>query len=159
TVGLGEEPLWHPHEAARFAGRAGMPDRFIGFHIAYNALYEFHNGPGRKVFADPRLEVIGPKQYERYLNLQDRIIRAKPGWAAELDQIGRRAIMVEHTGHAPIGASLLTSGDWRCAWFDPMAAVFLHRDSIATAQVEPVDFLARHFRPDPAVEPGGVPAL
>ena len=33
TIGLGEEPLWYPHRAVEFAGKPGMPDRFLAYHI------------------------------------------------------------------------------------------------------------------------------
>src|SRR5208283_6069390 len=36
TIGWGEEPLWFPHEAAKFAGAPGMPDRFLSYHNAHS---------------------------------------------------------------------------------------------------------------------------
>ena len=72
TIGLGEEPLWYPHEAVKFAGGPGMPDRFLGFHIGHAALYEYPFAPGRKVYIDPRLEVMGADLFERYINLEKR---------------------------------------------------------------------------------------
>ena len=49
TIGLGEEPLWFPHKATRFAGKPGMPERFLSFHNGHASLYEYYHGPERKV--------------------------------------------------------------------------------------------------------------
>jgi hypothetical protein len=156
TVGLGEEPLWYPHQAVEFAGRRGMPTRFLSFHDGYAGLYEHEYGPERKVFIDARLEVIGPALYERYNELRHRIIEDDPsGWSRELDEAGRPAILVGHADNAVVGASLLCSPSWRCVWFDPIAAVFVHEAYTGVVQAHTVDFAARHFRPVPATEPRG----
>ena len=44
TIGLGEQPLWYPHEAVKFAGGPGMPDRFLGFHIGHASLMSITSG-------------------------------------------------------------------------------------------------------------------
>ena len=161
TIGLGEQPLWYPHAAAEFAGKPGMPLRMIGFHLGYPALYEYYHGPSHKVFADPRLEVIGPDLYKRYLDAQKRITEEEPGWASWLDDQGRPAIVADNASQSGIGATLMAGRDshWRCVWFDPVASVYLHEQDARSAGVAPVDFLARHFRPRSADDPGGVPAL
>ena len=156
TIGLGEEPLWYPHEAAKFAGRAGMPRRMLGYHIGYPALYEYYHGPDRKVFADPRLEVIGPELYEQYIELGKAIAERRTGWEQRLRELGNPAILMDNAGEPGMGASLLASPGWRLAWFDPVASVFIPEGS---ARFPAVDFLARHFRPDAADDPGGVKAL
>ena len=56
------------------------------------------------------------------------------------------------------GRALLASRHWKCVWFDPIVAVFVH-DSYPVAKTHAVDFGARHFRPDPATEPQGLAAL
>ncbi len=161
TVGMGEQPLWYPHAAAKFAGGPGMPARMLGFHLGYPALYEFYHGPSHKVFADPRLEVIGPDLYKRYLDAQERIGGAEPGWAEWLNDQGRPVIVADNASQSAIGATLMgeRGSRWRCVWFDPVASVFLHEGDLSTAGATPVDFLARHFRPREADDPGGVPAL
>ena len=80
TIGLGEETLFFPHEAARFAGRPEMPVRFVSFHNAHAALFEFYHGPERKVYTDPRLEVTGPDLYARYMKLDDLLKCDARGW-------------------------------------------------------------------------------
>ena len=104
VIGLGEEPLWFPHEAARFAGEPGMPDRFLSFHNGHASLFEYYHGPERKVYTDPRLEVAGPALFQRYLTLQDRLVNNQPGWEAALDEMGRPSILVDHEHSSGVGA-------------------------------------------------------
>ena len=134
TIGLGEEPLWYPHEAAKFAGREGMPGRMLGYHIGYPALYEYYHGPARKVFADPRLEVMGAELYEQYVELGEAIAGRRPGWERRLRELGDPAILLDNASEPGMGASLLASPGWRCAWFDPVASLFLPD---ATARFRP----------------------
>jgi len=159
TIGLGEQPLWFPHEAVKFSGRAGMPARFLSFHIGHASLYDYYFGPDRKVFADARLEVIGPDLFERYTDLRRRIDRDDRTWARELDEIGRPVVLTDLEYSAATGGTLLTSPDWRCVWFDPVAAVFVHAAFREVVEAHEVDFAARHFRPDPAFEPRGGAAV
>lgn len=158
TLGLGEEPLWYPHEAVRRAGAPGMPGRFVCFHNGHAALYEYAHGPGRKVYCDARLEVIGPELYSRYLELERQIGDDAPGWPEALAALGRPGVLVDnvHAGFARTAANLLAAPGWRCAWFDPIAAVFVP-DSYPAARA-PVDFAGRHFRRGPASGPGRDPA-
>ena len=65
-----------------------MPQRFLSFHDGYSALYEYHHGPGRKVFVDARLEVIGADLYERYIELSKSIQRDDPAWTRQLELDG-----------------------------------------------------------------------
>ena len=159
TIGLGEQPLWYPHEAVRFAGSEGMPPRFLSFHNGHAALYEHDFGPERKAYSDARLEIIGPEHFASYLDLNRRISEDAFGWARELDSIGRPVVLADHEQNASVSATLLGSPDWRCVWFDPIAAVFVHAAHDEVVRSHQVDFAARHFRPDPATEPHGSAAL
>lgn len=159
AVGLGEEPLWFPHAAVKFAGRPGMPERFLGFHMGHAALYEYYYGPERKVYADARLEVIGPELFERYTRLQQQIGKNDPGWEVALREMGRPVVLADNVEAAPVGATLLGSSGWRCVWFDPIATVFVHESNKEIAQEYAVDFAARHFRPSPSTDPAGVAEL
>ncbi|MGO8899279.1 MAG: tetratricopeptide repeat protein [Isosphaeraceae bacterium] len=164
TIGWGEEPLWFPHEAVKFAGTAGMPDRFLSYHNAHAAVFEYYhspereNGPGRTVFTDPRLEIAGAELFDEYQKLGKNIAADQPGWEDELNRLGQPSILVDHVDNAGIGAGLLASRHWKCVWFDPIVAVFLH-DSYAPVKTHTIDFGARHFRPDPATEPHGLAEL
>ena len=140
-----------------------MPDRFLSYHNAHASLFEYYHsperekGPGRTVYTDPRLEIAGAELFDEYQVLGNKITADKPGWEDELDRMGRPSILVDHADNAGIGASLLASRHWKCLWFDPIVAVFVH-DSYPVTKSHEVDFGARHFRPDPATEPQGLAA-
>ncbi len=157
TIGLGERPLWFPHDAVKFAGRAGMPERFLCFHNGHASLFEYYHGPRRKVFADARLEVIGPELYSEYIDLQRMIAADQPGWTERLQSQGNPGVLVDmvHARMADVAATLMAHPRWRCVWFDPIAAVFVHESY--PAALRPVDFTERHFRPDPETDPHGEP--
>ena len=157
TIGLGEEPLWFPHEAVKFAGSHGMPDRLVGFHNGHPSLFEYYWGPGKKVYTDARLEVMGPELYQDYIDLQGKIAGGRPGsgWAEELDRMGRPSVLIDTVdpNNGAMVATLLSARRWRCVWFDPIAALFVHDSRGAVIQSHQVDFLARHYRAE--AEAGG----
>jgi tetratricopeptide (TPR) repeat protein len=165
TIAWGEEPLWFPHEAAKFAGAPGMPNRFLSYHNAHASIFEYYhspkreNGPGRTVFTDPRLEIAGAELFKQYQALGHDIQENKAGWEDELDRLERPSIMVDHQDNAGIGASLMTSRHWKCVWFDPIVAVFVHDSYGEVVRSKTVDLGARHFQPDSATEPHGLRAL
>ncbi len=147
TIGLGEEPLWFAHDAIKFAGSPGMPDRLVGFHNGHPSLFEYYWGPVKKVYTDARLEVMGPELYQEYLDLQRKIAQYTPGWSSELEKMGRPSVLVDTVDPSNGGlvATLLNSLHWRCVWFDPIAAVFVHDSYQAIVKAHGVDFLARHY--------------
>lgn len=167
-IGLGEEPLWFPHEAVKFAGKPGMPGHFLSFHDGYAALYDYYHGaertPGleRKVYVDARLEVIGPELYEQYTILQSDLSdpsRDPKIGLAKLDAIGRPVVLAGHVTSGLLGATLMSAPRWRCVWFDPIVAVFVHDSNSEIIQRHQVDFAGRHFRSTAESTPQGVPAL
>jgi tetratricopeptide (TPR) repeat protein len=159
VIGLGEEPVFFAHAAAKFAGEPGMPARFLSFHNGHASLFEYYHGPDRKVYTDPRLEVAGVDLFERYTMLGNRLRMDESGWETELDNMGRPVIMVDHEYNWQIGATLFRSNHWRCVWFDPIVAVFVHDASTPFARTKAVDLAARHFRPDPTDESRSVAEL
>lgn len=159
VIGLDEEPLWYPHEAVKLSADPGMPRRSLAYHIGHASLYDYYFGPEHKVYADARLEVIGADLFERYLDLSHRIGEHGQGWEAELDAVGRPSILAGHEGHAAVSAGLIASPNWRCVWFDPIAAVFVHVSATEAVEKHGIDFAARHFHPDPATQPRGIPAI
>lgn len=82
--GLGEIPRAFPHEAAEFLGREGMPDRCFALDEGAAAVYIFHNGPQRRVFADARLEVNTRQTLERYLGIELLLMNGDPQVVQEL---------------------------------------------------------------------------
>jgi tetratricopeptide (TPR) repeat protein len=65
--------------------------------------------------------------------------------------------MMDHEYNWAEGATMLASEHWRCAWFDPIVAVFVHDSADGAVRRHLVDFTARHFRPD-AASRGRIPA-
>ena len=161
VVGLGEEKLWFPHEATKFAGRPDMPTRMAAYHNGLPSLYEYYYGPERKVYTDARLEVMGAELYQQYLNLGSKIEGNLPGWSEDLDALGRPALMIDTIDprNADKVATLLAARRWRCVWFDPIAAVFVHDSSSEVIREHSVDFLARHFRRAAEAEPADLASL
>ena len=164
TIGWGEEPLWFPHEAVKFAGGAGMPDRFLSYHNGHASVFEYYHsperehGPGRTVYTDPRLEIAGVELFDQYQALGKKISFDQPGWEEELDRLGRPSILVDHVDNAGIGASLLASRHWKCVWFDPIVAVFVH-DSCPTGQDAHGRFRSTPFPARPGDRAQGLVAL
>ncbi|WP_152051408.1 tetratricopeptide repeat protein [Tautonia marina] len=154
TVGLGEEPAWFPHRAVEFAGSDELPPRFLGFHIGHDALFIYRHGPERKVFVDPRLEVMGSDQYRAYSKLSRAIATDDPRspWLPLLEQAGNPVVLADHDLATRVGISLLLEPSWRCIWFDDVASVFAHEPDARAANLPAVDFLGRHFgtQPDPS---------
>lgn len=147
TVGLGAQPLWYAFDAVKFAGRPEMPPRFLGFHNGTAPLYEYFHGPSRKVFADARLEVIGPALYRQYLELEKQIVTTEPAsWERALDAAERPVVLVDNEHNAEVGGALLAGRHWRCVWFDPVATVFVHDSHELIVRDHGVDFAARHYR-------------
>lgn len=145
TVGLGIKPRTFPIDAAKFAGSRGMPDRFVGFHLGHNGLFEFFHGPQKKPFVDPRLEVMGVELFRAYRQLGLRIATNDSSWPAALASMGSPTVLVDHSeGASPRfhpGASLIADPRWRCVWFDSLAAVF----APYAVDKPAIDFAARHF--------------
>jgi tetratricopeptide (TPR) repeat protein len=148
TIGLGEERLWFPHEAVAFAGRADMPTRSVCFHNGHAALYEYAYAPERKTYLDARLEVIGPEKYQEYVRLESKISHNETGWTADLDAMQRPIVLVDnvHATGSGLNASLLASKKYRCVWFDPIAALYIHEAYKGAAEAHAIDFAERHFR-------------
>jgi hypothetical protein len=128
--GLGEHPLWHAHDAARFAAQPEMPDRMLAFHLGHAAIFEFHKRDDQRTFCDPRLEVVSRSVMEEYHAIEAAMAQDRHGWEAALGRHSLRMILTDHRSHYSIEATLLHAPEWRCVHFDPVAAVFL-RDDVA----------------------------
>jgi hypothetical protein len=147
-LSLQEYPFVFAHDAARFAGRPGMPDRALVFNLGQSSVYLFHNGPRRKLFIDPRLEVPSRATFESYVRLEKALNNDDPRWASVVRRMGDPLIMLGHENNAGASATLMTHPSWRCVFFDPVASVFLPSGRTDLAGPFPtVDFAARHFAP------------
>ncbi len=144
--GLRERPWTFAHEAARFAGRPGLPDHALVFHLGQAGVYVNHNGPDRKVFMDGRLEVPSLSTFQTYVRIQDRLSRNDPRWDEAVLRLGDPLILIGHEGWAEAEASLLAHPRWRCLYFDEVASVFVPRRGPSSATDFPdFDFAATHF--------------
>lgn len=126
-LGLGEAEAWFAHGASRFAGRPGMPDRAYVSHFGQAAVYEFHNGPGRKVFMDPRLEVMTPETFADWQWIQEQMAVGNPLLLEALrDERGKLpAVVLDSRQSREQIEGLLHTPGWRLVFADQAAAVFL----------------------------------
>lgn len=145
TIGIGEEPLWFPHEAVKAAGQEGLPPRFASFHNGHAALYDYYWGPERKVFSDARLEVIGPNLYQDQMRLTSALNTADPSWHGLVAAARRPVMLADHFANSGVTVTLLASNDYSCIHFDAIASVFAPKESLATAKLEPFDFFNAHY--------------
>lgn len=139
--GLGEQPWWFGHEAMKFAGQEGFPDRAIVAHIGLAAVYEFHNGPDKKVLLDPRLEVCSQQTFARQDAILGQMARGDRSWEVEMrDKQGRLPVVIlDSRGSRPIMIGLSISGAWRLVYCDPSAAVFLSNRQADELHLPPAD--------------------
>ncbi len=145
--GLRESPLAYAHEAARFAGQPGLPDRALVFDLGQAAVYLFHNGPQRKLFMDGRLEVPSRETFETYIRLEKMLNDRRPGWAEFVRRMGYPIILLSHDKEFAAEATVLLDPSWRCIYYDAIASVFIARDKPGLDDQFPsIDFAARHFR-------------
>ena len=148
--GLSAAPLTYAHEAARFAGRPGLPDRALVYDLRQAGVYLFHNGPQRKLFLDGRLEVPSRETFETYVWLDRMLNTGGRGWAQRLARMGDPLILLEHQKYFGAEATLLADPDWRCIYYDAIASVFVsRRRRDLEASFPSVDFAARHFQSPP----------
>jgi tetratricopeptide (TPR) repeat protein len=148
--GLGESPLAYAHEAARFAGRPGMPERALALDLRQAGVYLFHNGPERKLFIDGRLEVPSRATFESFVRLGALLNGGRTGWSETVRRMRNPLILLDHVEDAGAEATLLAQPDWRCVYYDPVASIFVaDRPGEPAREFPAVDFAGRHFR-DPA---------
>jgi tetratricopeptide (TPR) repeat protein len=141
-----ESPAAYAHEAARFAGQPGLPDRALAFGLSQAGVYMFYNGPGRKLFIDGQNEVHSRETFETYVLLDRLLGQGIPGWAEPLRRMDDPLILLDHAKHVGAEATLILDPGWRCVYYDAIASVFVsRRRRIAEASFPTVDFSARHF--------------
>jgi hypothetical protein len=144
--GLRERPLTYAHEAARFAGKPGLPDRALVYDLGQTGAYVYHNGPRRKVFMDARLEVPSVATLQTYVRLHTLLNRQDPRGLALLRTLGEPLVMLDHGTSMGAEAALWNDPSWRCVEFDPIASVFVASSRTDLQSSYPtVDFATRHF--------------
>ncbi len=142
-----EEPLAFAHDAARFSGSPGLPDRALVYGLDQTGVYDFHNAPNYKPFMDGRLEMPAQSTFETYVAIEDWLETQDSRWEKAVTRLGDPLLLLGHAGpsRAAAEALLLTHPKWRCVYFDALAAVFVPRQRVAETTFPSVDFAARHF--------------
>ncbi len=134
------------HEAARFSGGEGLPDRALVFDLGQTGVYIYHNSPDRKVFLDARLEVPSLATFETYRLADAWLNRGDPRWLALVRRMGDPLIMLDHQSNGGAEATLVASTSYRCVYWDPSASVFIPQARFDQEMSYPtVNFAARHF--------------
>ncbi len=142
--GLRERSLTFAHDAARFAGRPGLPGRALVYHLGQTGVYIYHNGPDLKVYMDARLEVPARSTFETYVQIEDSLNRNDGRWDAAVSRLGDPLILLGHEGETEAEASLLAHPRWRCIYFDAIASIFVPRQGKSSApSYAEFDFAAR----------------
>ncbi len=155
--GWRERRFGYAHDAARFAGQPGMPDRALVYDIGQTGVYLYHNGPQRKLFMDSRLEVPSLATFREYIGVEQWLQQGDARWVEAVRRMGNPLILVGHEENTDAVATLIAHPRWRCLYFDAVAAVFLHEGSVRqAASFPPVDFFTRFLEnaAGPVGDPG-----
>ena len=139
--GIGELKDGYIHDAAKFAGRPGMPDRSLVIGYGQAAVFIFHNGPQKKVFMDGRLELYQDSTIERYFEIEEDISRRHPAFMRPLldqDQQLASIVIVNSPATRVMLASLLTCPHIRLVYADQVGAVFIQESLAEQLQMQVV---------------------
>jgi tetratricopeptide (TPR) repeat protein len=149
-IAFREQPLAFAHDAAIFAGQSGLPDRALIYGLDQTGVYDFHNAPRCMPFMDGRLEMPDLATFKTYVAIEDWLAEQDPRWQKAVAELGNPLLLLSHEGYSGgPQAALLAHPDWRCVYFDALAAVFVPRERVSANDFPSVDFAARHFQ-----EPG-----
>jgi tetratricopeptide (TPR) repeat protein len=146
-IGLRERPFEFAHDAVRFATQPGMPARAFVTGIGHTGLFDFHGPPEHKPYIDARLELPERTTFENYVQIEKWLRQHDARWRYALSDLDCQQILLVHRDdNAAAEAELLADPDWRCVYFDAMAAVFVSKVSnVDTTQFPAVDFGRRLF--------------
>jgi tetratricopeptide (TPR) repeat protein len=146
-LSLREQPLEFARDAIQFAGGAGLPDRALVYDLGQTGLFTFLHAPEHKAFMDGRLEMPDQKTFESYVAIERWLDEQDPRWARALHDLGDPLLLLTHESNAGGEAAVLMHPEWRCIYFDALAAVVIPAARIDLATTYPsVDFAARHFQ-------------
>jgi hypothetical protein len=141
--GLGETTAWYCHGAAKFAGQPGFPDRAVIASFGQAAVYEFYNGPSRRVMMDGRLEVCSRQTFEAYEGILRKMAQGDPSWQQDLgplDSQGRMpAIILDSRSARDQINGLFMLRSWRMVFADVAAAVFITSELADQLGLPPAD--------------------
>lgn len=141
VFGLGEARHWFGHDAAKFCQRNGMPQRAFVAHIGLAGTWIYHNGPAKKVFMDPRLEVCTRATFEKYDQVMALMVQGQTEWEQIInpDQ-GEMPVVVLDNRYSRLQIfAMLQSSAWRLVFADPAAAVFLSAEQAEALMLPPAN--------------------
>lgn len=138
--GLGEARNWYPHAAAKFAGQPGMPLTAFVANFGHASVYEFHNGPERRVFMDGRLEVVTRQTFAAFEEINRKIAAGDPTWQTDLLAYGPLPTLIFDSRYArpQIQGAAQTPG-WVGVFADASAAVFVPASVAQQLKLPPAD--------------------
>lgn len=123
--GLGERPNWYIHDAVKFAGQPGFPHLAFVSTNGQAAVYDYHNGPDRKVFMDARLEVCTRQTFQSFLAIEDFMTHGDMSWEAIFRNSELPVVILDsRNARGPLNG-MLNTPTWRLVFADRTAAVFL----------------------------------
>lgn len=145
-LGLGEQPAWYAHAAAKFAGQSGMSNHAFISNMGQAAVYIFHNGPERKVFFDGRLEVNSKETFQYYEEIKQQMTKGDTNWAFLLqDEEGRLPVVILDSRYSREEINGMASNPgWKLVFADSAAAVFVDAataDRLKLPQADPSPLL------------------
>lgn len=150
TFGLGERPNWFIHAAVKFAGQPGFPSRAFVANNGQAAVYEYHNGPDRRVFMDGRLEVCTEKTFRLYLGVLQMMATGDRRWESIVRYDGPEmpAIILDSRFSREAINGLFATPGWRMVFADGTAAVFLDEQTAIKLRLPAVPPPAELLDPD-----------
>lgn len=148
-----EKHDWYMHDAARFAGRPGMPAAAYVSNFGQAAVYLYHNGPERRVFMDGRLEVARVETFKLNQFLMQAMTTGNPAWGtAMMAQSGElpAVLLDSRYSRRQINGLMQTPG-WRLVYADTTGAVFVTDEVADSLKLPPADPTA-FFHPSDLVD-------
>ena len=133
--------------AVRFAGREGMPAHAWVAPLKLASVYSYAHGPKRKVFADPRFDVIPIETYEYTEEILRRMDLASPDYDQRapwdndlrLEDGTYPVLLLGVRDHLAQIRGVMLSHSWQLVYADRTAAVFFQRREARLLGLEPAD--------------------
>lgn len=126
-LSLSELPNHFAHDAAKFAGRIGLPQRCFTAGFGTAGLYTYHHCPPCRIFLDGRLESSSKELFQRYESIRFKMRDGNPLWIEELrDENGELPVVLLDRTSAPRAIqNVARTPGWSTVYSDHLAVVFV----------------------------------
>jgi hypothetical protein len=126
-LSLSELPNHFAHDAAKFAGRTGLPQRCFTAGFGTAGLYTYHNCPPCRIFLDGRLESSSKELFQRYESIRFKMRDGNSLWIEELrDENGELPVVLLDRTSAPRAIqNVARTPGWSTVYSDHLAVVFV----------------------------------